>query len=598
MTEIATFEDARQALARSGVVVEKASEPKLWRVGGVETLDKGGVIARARALPRPPQTTHLALATIRTDGGTQARATLDTDRMFAYLDDMIDGALFPPIVVYYDGAGYWLADGFHRVEAAQRWHRNGGGPATIATEIRSGTRRDAVLHAVGANAEHGLRRSRDDIRRAIEVLLRDPEWQQWSDSEIARRVRVDHKTVGAHRKRLEDTGEIPRSETRKTADGRTMQTAPIRQANTARGTPPLPDRVAPGTVHPLIDAAMSPPPPPPLVETLERTGRLPEDVAVARPADAPRARGQQPARAEPRWTKPRHEPIVPSVLFFPDQRHLYRLPAPIRLPLVYGTPTTVRSSQEVPNTPPMGPGQRLTFPQTHVWCVRDDTAWKQVQAQHATLQQALDQLADVLRSLGRYDRNLAAAGGFPGAPNPLTPTVISASDPDADGGYLFAAFGTVPRLTRELITRHTAKMVAVHTSYGDHLSSQSHYMNCPDDAAWARVEAAREHVVAAKTAFDGLLRDLGTYHDALRDGRYDHPSALPIDLEQVRRVARHVLATQLVRLAAADLAVIDLADVPIDEAIAGHEAQALIASPAYAQAVAALMPELEQERTA
>lgn len=39
------------------------------------------------------------------------------------------------------------------------------------------------------------------------TLLNDPEWKQWSDREIARLCKVDHKTVGKIRKSL--TGEIP-----------------------------------------------------------------------------------------------------------------------------------------------------------------------------------------------------------------------------------------------------------------------------------------------------------------------------------------------------------------------------------------------------
>jgi hypothetical protein len=53
----------------------------------------------------------------------------------------------------------------------------------------------AVLYSVGANAAHGVQRSNADKRRAVETLLRDTEWSQSSDREIARRCAVAHSFV-------------------------------------------------------------------------------------------------------------------------------------------------------------------------------------------------------------------------------------------------------------------------------------------------------------------------------------------------------------------------------------------------------------------
>lgn len=143
------------------------------------------------------ETTLLDISVIRTDGGTQTRAGLNTDTVAEYADAMTDGAEFPAVVVYYDGAIYWLADGFHRLAAARQIEF-----LQIDAEIRQGSQRDAVLHSVGANATHGLRRSNGDKRRAVETLLRDPEWSAWSNREIARRTGVNDKTVAAVRSQL------------------------------------------------------------------------------------------------------------------------------------------------------------------------------------------------------------------------------------------------------------------------------------------------------------------------------------------------------------------------------------------------------------
>lgn len=61
---------------------------------------------------------HIALTSIRTDGGTQPRARLNEDQVAEYVEAMESGATFPPLVVFHDGAAYWLADGFHRYHAA------------------------------------------------------------------------------------------------------------------------------------------------------------------------------------------------------------------------------------------------------------------------------------------------------------------------------------------------------------------------------------------------------------------------------------------------------------------------------------------------
>lgn len=185
---------------------------------------------------------------LRIDGGTQPRGAMDMIVVQEYADAITEGAAFPPVTVYYDGSAYWLADGFHRLAAYKR-----NGAHTIPADIRQGTQRDAVLHSVGANATHGLRRSNDDKRRAICTLLRDPEWRDWSDHEIARRTGTDAKTVGNVRRALVGTGEIPQSDARKGGDGRVINTANIGSAPAA---PP-----ARQPVRSLEEAADLTPPP-------------------------------------------------------------------------------------------------------------------------------------------------------------------------------------------------------------------------------------------------------------------------------------------------------------------------------------------------
>lgn len=134
---------------------------------------------------------QLSIDRIRIDGGTQPRARIDEHLVSEYQQAMADGAEFPPVVVFQDGVENWLADGFHRFHAARRLEKE-----TILADARSGTLRDAILYSVSANAAHGLRRTNEDKRRAVMTLLGDAEWEQWSDSEIARRCGVTHGFVG------------------------------------------------------------------------------------------------------------------------------------------------------------------------------------------------------------------------------------------------------------------------------------------------------------------------------------------------------------------------------------------------------------------
>ena len=144
----------------------------------------------------------LKLADIRVDGGTQSRAAITEDTVAEYAEAMADpNTVFPPVVVYYDGREYWLADGFHRVEA---WRRVGR--EEVPAEIRQGDRRRAILHSCGANAAHGLRRSNADKRRAVMTLLEDAEWGQWSARQIAKQCGVSADFVA--RMRRDQSGDV------------------------------------------------------------------------------------------------------------------------------------------------------------------------------------------------------------------------------------------------------------------------------------------------------------------------------------------------------------------------------------------------------
>ncbi len=137
----------------------------------------------------------IALDNITLDPRCQPRTEMDPQLILDYVEAMRNGATFPPVIVYHDGSDYYLADGFHRVEATRL-----AGMSEIACDVRQGGLRDAMLHAVGANAAHGKRRTNADKRRAVETMLKDDEWSQLGDREIARRCAVTHPFVAKVRR--------------------------------------------------------------------------------------------------------------------------------------------------------------------------------------------------------------------------------------------------------------------------------------------------------------------------------------------------------------------------------------------------------------
>ena len=69
--------------------------------------------------PRTPSRTEdvLDVAAIRLSARVQQRVEMNMAMVGEYAESMQRDDVFPPIDVFYDGEDYWLADGFHRVEA-------------------------------------------------------------------------------------------------------------------------------------------------------------------------------------------------------------------------------------------------------------------------------------------------------------------------------------------------------------------------------------------------------------------------------------------------------------------------------------------------
>jgi hypothetical protein len=99
-----------------------------------------------------------------------------------------------PPVAFFDEARecYWLTGGFHRLEVAiQRQETE------FEVEVRKGDFEAAQIWSWGENADHGLKRSYSDKRKAIRAALAysDERGLSWTNREIGRYCRVNHETV-------------------------------------------------------------------------------------------------------------------------------------------------------------------------------------------------------------------------------------------------------------------------------------------------------------------------------------------------------------------------------------------------------------------
>jgi hypothetical protein len=167
-------------------------------------------------------TQELALDSINVYGGTQARLTTNDDAIASYADEMANGAVFPPIVVYYDGATHWLADGFHRYLAAKRIDR-----PTILAQVEPGGRTDALRHALGANATNGVYRNNADKRNAVEIALE--EWSDLANPVLADICKVSVELVRRTRTQLTQSGKLQAGGTVTGRDGKTYPSQIERQ---------------------------------------------------------------------------------------------------------------------------------------------------------------------------------------------------------------------------------------------------------------------------------------------------------------------------------------------------------------------------------
>ncbi len=196
-----------------------------------------------------PQT--LRLDQIRIDGGTQPRVAIDEQVVAEYADLYSNGVNLPPVTVFFDGTAYWLADGFHRYWANKRIDCE-----YIFADVRQGTQRDAQWYSFGANSQHGLRRTREDVATILEKIFSDENWSEKSDYEVAEHTGIPRSTVQRHKERhLAQMGQIDSGEREVKRNGKTykMNTGNIGRGQQTRSRPaPKPGGISPNAMKPVL----------------------------------------------------------------------------------------------------------------------------------------------------------------------------------------------------------------------------------------------------------------------------------------------------------------------------------------------------------
>jgi hypothetical protein len=156
--------------------------------------------------------TSIAINDLDLTAGTQLRAGLDKAAVADYAEGYREfGAAHLGSISIYHVPGlkqpYVPVDGFHRISAAREvWSQDAALPCTC---VGSGSLREAILQAAGVNAEHGVRRTDADKRRAVLQVLSDAEWVGWSDNKIAKICNVGNRLVGVLRRELVAAANVP-----------------------------------------------------------------------------------------------------------------------------------------------------------------------------------------------------------------------------------------------------------------------------------------------------------------------------------------------------------------------------------------------------
>ncbi|QEL18288.1 ParB N-terminal domain-containing protein [Limnoglobus roseus] len=136
----------------------------------------------------------LRLDDIEVDNSIQPRAKgLDGGHVDDLAAAYTAGADIPPPVVWnLGGERFRLSQGYHRLKGAKKAKLT-----ELKCEVRRGTETDCAIDSATSNQGHGLKRSNDDKRRCVELLLKL--LPEHTDTVIAEKAGVAQSFVAERR---------------------------------------------------------------------------------------------------------------------------------------------------------------------------------------------------------------------------------------------------------------------------------------------------------------------------------------------------------------------------------------------------------------
>jgi chromosome segregation ATPase len=130
------------------------------------------------------------------------RESINEEVVSEYCQALLNGAQFPPVVLFNDGKSYYIGDGWTRIFAHKK-----AGFEIINADVRMGSYDDALDYALGkANSGHGQRYTNADKRKKVLKAVYQDRYKDLSSRKLADVCDVSHEFVAKVRN---ETGTKP-----------------------------------------------------------------------------------------------------------------------------------------------------------------------------------------------------------------------------------------------------------------------------------------------------------------------------------------------------------------------------------------------------